>query len=98
MSVGPFYNAVIALDMATNINYDLDSTEGRKAVANLMMMENINEEDLEDDGIFFEALDAYADAWIEGNKGTRTDIYVIDSSKARMFAELASERQHVEGR
>lgn len=97
MAIGPFVNAVIALDMATNTVYDLDRNSGRKAVANLLMMENLNEDYIDDDGVFFEAMDVYADTWINNIKDG-LDMYVIDSSKARMLAELASERQHTEGR
>lgn len=84
MAIGPFLNAVIALDSATRIKYDLDSIEGRKAVAELLMMEDISEEDLEDDGIFFAEMDAYCEDWMEGNAiNGGVDVYHINSVKTR---------------
>ena len=86
-----------ALDKATYKIYNLDEESGRKEVAELMtMLDCLTDEELSDDGIFFEAMDAYCENWIENWAGF--NLYVIDSEKARMLAELASERQHTEGR
>jgi len=87
---------VKALDVCSGEVYNLENLEDRFKVLDLLNIREvaISDKDVEDDGIFFEVLDIFAEAWTEGNAANgHNDWYFLNVAYAKAMAEETTERQ-----
>ena len=77
---------VKALDVYSGEVYNLEELEDRFKVLDLLCIREvaISDKDVEEDGFFFEVLDVFAEAWVEGNAANgHNDWYFLNTEYAR---------------